>query len=116
LKGAVLALADLAGGAVVTTNFDRILERVFADAGSPFKHVVWGSQVDSIQRAVAENQPFLLKIHGDAEERSGRVLTKSEYEKRYASGDPAGLRAQLDAFSRAGRCCSWEAAWAPIGR
>jgi tetratricopeptide (TPR) repeat protein len=95
LQGAVLALPDLAGGAVVTTNFDRILERVFAEAGAPFEHVAWGSQVDSIRRAVAENKPFLLKIHGDAEERSGRVLTEREYDKHYASGHPDGLRAQL---------------------
>jgi len=80
---------------VVTTNFDRVLERVFAEAGSPFEHVVWGSQVDSMRRAMAENRAFLLKIHGDAEERSGRVLTKREYETHYASGDPDGLRAQL---------------------
>ncbi|MGH9648048.1 MAG: tetratricopeptide repeat protein [Bryobacteraceae bacterium] len=95
LQGAVLALPDLAGGPVVTTNFDRILERVFREAGSPFEHVVWGSQVDSMRRAMAENKPFLLKIHGDAEERSNRVLTKSEYDKNYAPGDPVGLRAQL---------------------
>ncbi len=95
LKGAVLALAEMAAGAVVTTNFDRILERVFREAGSAFEHVVWGSQVDSIRQAIAENKPFLLKIHGDAEERSGRVLTKREYEKHYTPGDPEGLRAQL---------------------
>ena len=95
LRGAVLALPDLADGPVVTTNFDHILERVFAEAGSPFEQVVWGSQVDLIRRAIVENEPFLLKIHGDAEERSGRVLTKCEYEKHYAPGDPDGLRAQL---------------------
>ena len=95
LKGAVLALPKLAKGAVVTTNFDRILERTFAEAGSPFEQVVWGSQVDSMRRAIAENKPFLLKVHGDAEERSGRVLTKSEYEANYAPGDPDSLRAQL---------------------
>ena len=62
LQGAVLALPDMAGGAVVTTNFDRVLERVFAGVGSAFEHVVWGSQVDSMRRAIAENKPFLLKI------------------------------------------------------
>jgi tetratricopeptide (TPR) repeat protein len=95
LRGAVLALPGLAGGPVVTTNFDYILERVFAEAGSPFEHVVWGSMVDLMRRAMVENEPFLLKIHGDAEDRSDRVLTKSEFEKRYAPGDPDGLRAQL---------------------
>ena len=68
LKGPVLLLPKIAGGAVVTTNFDRILERVFQDAGVPFEHVAWGSQVRQIGKAVAENEPFLLKIHGDAEE------------------------------------------------
>ena len=95
LVGAVLALPDLTGGAVVTTNFDYILERVFSEAGKPFEHVVWGAQVDSIRRAVGDNKPFLLKLHGDAEERTGRVLTKSEYDRHYAPGDPEGLRAQL---------------------
>src|SRR5450755_2661127 len=55
LHGAVLALPELANGAVVTTNFDRVLERAFAEAGAPFEHVVWGSQVDSIRRAIADN-------------------------------------------------------------
>ena len=95
LKGAVLTIPDLAAGAVATTNLDRILERVFKEAGSPFEHVAWGSQLDSIRQAIAENKPFLLKIHGDAEERSARVLTKRAYDKHYASGDPEGLRAQL---------------------
>jgi len=48
-----------------------------------------------MRQAMAENKPFLLKIHGDGEERSGRVLTKSEYDRHYAPGDPTNLRAQL---------------------
>lgn len=95
LQGASLVLPDLASGPVVTTNFDRILERVFAEAGKPFEHISWGSQVDSMRQALAENRPFLLKIHGDAEERCGRVLTKSEYDTCYAPGDPENLRAQI---------------------
>ena len=95
LKGALLTLPDLASGPVITTNFDRLLERVFAEANVPFEHVAWGSQVDSMHRAFDEHKPCLLKIHGDGEERSGRVLTKSEYDRHYAPCDPAGLRAQL---------------------
>jgi hypothetical protein len=95
LHGAVLAIPELANGAVVTTNFDRVLERTFAEAGAPFEHVVWGSQVDSIRRAIADNVPYLIKIHGDAEERSGRILTKSEYDAHYGQTDPSGLQAQL---------------------
>lgn len=42
LTGAVMELPTLAKGAVVTTNFDRVLERVYREAGAPFEHVVWG--------------------------------------------------------------------------
>lgn len=96
LQGAALVLPQLGIGAVVTTNFDRVLERVFSEAGAAFEHVVWGSQVDSIRQAISENKPFLLKIHGDGEERTGRVLTKSEYDTHYGSTAPDGLRAQVE--------------------
>ena len=95
LAGAVLALPELGDGAVVTTNFDRVLERVFRESGAEFDRVVWGSQVDSIRQAIADNRHFLLKIHGDAEEQSGRVLTRPEYEKHYGSADPGELGAQV---------------------
>ena len=95
LRGPILAVPDLASGAVITTNFDRVLERAFSQAGAPFGNVVRGAQVDSIRRAIADNLPYLVKIHGDAEERTGRVLTKTEYDAHYGPTGPNGLRAQL---------------------
>ena len=96
LQGAALVLPELGIGAIVTTNFDRVLERIFSDAKAPFEHVGWGAQVDSIRQAISENKPFLLKIHGDGEERTNRVLTKSEYDTHYGSTAPDGLRAQVE--------------------
>ncbi len=106
LKGAALVLPRLGIGAIVTTNFDRVLERVFSDAGVKFEHVGWGAKVDSIRQAIGENKPFLLKIHGDGEERTDRVLTKSEYDTHYGSSSsgstssgsaaPNSLRAQVE--------------------
>ena len=32
--------------------------------------------------------PYLIKLHGDAHDSSGRVLTKSEYDQQYGSGPP----------------------------
>jgi hypothetical protein len=95
LQGPVQELPGLACGPVVTTNFDRILERAFSEAGSPFEHVICGSMVDTIREAIATSRPFLLKLHGDAEERTGRVLTAEEYVQHYATGNPKNLRAQL---------------------
>jgi len=100
VSGPVLALPDLCSGAVITTNFDRILERVFLEAGSQFTQTVWGAHVDSVRNALADGKPYLIKIHGDAEERSGRVLTRSEFDSHYAKGNPNNLRAQLGLLFR----------------
>jgi hypothetical protein len=82
LKGAVSLLPQLASGPVITTNLDRVLEKVFN-----FEHVVWGSKVDMIPKALQRNKRFLLKVHGDLEDRTDRVLTLTEYQKHYGNID-----------------------------
>jgi hypothetical protein len=98
LRGAVLALPELPTGPVVTTNFDHVLERAYIEAGLPFEHVLWGAQVDLLRRAITENKQFLFKVHGDAEERSGRVLTEREYDEHYAPHRQGDIGAQLESF------------------
>jgi hypothetical protein len=95
LSGAILALPSIASGAVVTTNFDGILERIFSEAELPFDNVVWGAQVDIIREAINDNRRFLLEVHGDAQDRTHRVLTQREYEQHFAEDGPNSLRAQL---------------------
>ena len=85
LIGAVSHLPQLASGPVLTTNFDRILEKVFEQAGQPFEQVVYGAKPDMISLAMRQGRRRLLKLHGDWEERTDRILTKSEYEQHYGS-------------------------------
>lgn len=85
LKGAVLQLPAITKGPVVTTNFDRILERAFAEAHKPFKERVWGAKADMFVAALSGNEPYLLKVHGDAMDRTDRVLTLSDYSKHYGN-------------------------------
>ena len=73
----------LARGPVITTNFDHVLEAVFRFAGRPFDRIVTGPQPDKVVRAMHRNEPVLLKIHGDAEDRTSRVFTGLEYEEQY---------------------------------
>jgi len=92
IQGAVTHLPRLAQGPVVTTNWDPVLERVFLEAGREFERCVWGAQVDSISRAIQDDVRFLLKIHGDASERTNRVFTKTDYDQYYGPrGSPAML-------------------------
>jgi hypothetical protein len=88
LNGAVSYLPQLASGPVVTTNFDRVLETAFEQAGARFEEVAWGAKVPTAMKAMHQNRRCLLKLHGDAEDHTDRVLTLSEYAKRYGSADP----------------------------
>jgi len=87
LKGAVSYLPRLASGPVITTNFDRVLEKTFEDSGARFEERIWGGRVLMAQKAVVQNKRYLLKLHGDVEDDVDRVLTLSEYEKHYGAGN-----------------------------
>ena len=88
LTGAVAVLPRLARGPVVTTNFDHVLETAFRQAGRAFEREVWGAKVTSFNRALDERRRYLLKLHGDVDESTDRVLSFSEYNERYGDGKP----------------------------
>jgi len=80
----VSLLPQIANGPVLTTNFDAILEQVYGD----FTEVTLGDyRADRILNNFDDKKHFLLKLHGDADEGAGRVLTKAQYDRAY---DEAG--------------------------
>lgn len=84
LDGAAAVLPRLARGPVITTNFDHVLERVYENAGAPFERVVWGAKATQAHAALTQDRRFLLKLHGDVEEQTDRILTRADYAKYYA--------------------------------
>lgn len=87
LHGAVRLIPNISDGPVITTNFDHVLERVFAECSKPFEGVVLGAKVDVAGRALLQNRRVLLKLHGDVDDRTERILTFSDYEKYYGKLD-----------------------------
>jgi hypothetical protein len=87
-EAAVLRLPDLCAGPVVTTNFDIVLERVFEQANRPFTHVLAGMRVDTLSKAIHQDQQVLIHLHGTAEDRTDRVFTLGDYRKHYESDQP----------------------------
>ena len=85
LVGAASHLPELVTGPIITTNFDHVLERVFSRASRPFEHVVSGAKADMVAKALHQNRRFLLKIHGDVDDRTDRILTQTDYQKHYCS-------------------------------
>ena len=83
--GAMSLLPLLARGPVITTNFDHVLEAAYLGAEFPFDSIVTGVEADSVIRAMHRNQHVLIKMHGDASDRSARVFTGLEYDRQYGS-------------------------------
>jgi SIR2-like protein len=93
--GTVSLLPLLASGPVVTTNFDRILERAFEINGVPFESVISGPRPDLIVDALHGNRRVLIKLHGDWQDRVGRTFAKSDYDANYGEAQPERKRELL---------------------
>lgn len=86
---AVSLLPNIFHGFVITTNFDRILERVYIDKNS-FEEVSYHiDESDNINelwtKGIIENRHYLFKIHGDIESERSLILTKEKYEEKYSN-------------------------------
>jgi len=79
-------IASISKHLVVTTNFDRLLERAFRRFSTPFDQVIVGPKLAEIDETTFGRSKALLKLHGDCVDPNDRVLTKAEYDKSYGPG------------------------------
>ena len=89
---AVSLLPYLTAGPVITTNYDRVLERAFELANRPFIKSILGAEPDEIVPAIQRNERVLFKIHGDCQTRRGLTLTLQSYELAYGGDRAAGRK------------------------
>ncbi len=78
------ALADMPFPIIITTNYDRLFERALGVAGKDFDHCIYSRDENQVTRDLPrgippENKPFLLKVHGDIEQRDSMVVTDEDY-------------------------------------
>lgn len=91
LRGSAASLLPkIATGPAITTNFDHVLEEVFRTAGCPFERVVWGAKAGMATKAFHNNRRFLLKMHGDVDDTTDRILTATEYHNQYGDIEQYG--------------------------
>jgi hypothetical protein len=98
--GTVSLLPLLATGPVVTTNFDRVLERTFEANGRSFESVISGPRPDLIVDALHGNRRVLIKLHGDWQDRVGRTFAASDYDANYGEAQPERKRELLAGAER----------------
>src|SRR5258708_552733 len=65
-------------GPVFTTNFDRVLEEVYARHGKPLT-----GPRSSIHQTLEFREHTLIKLHGDFADDESRVLTLKDYVRHY---------------------------------
>lgn len=87
IGGPIRHLPRLVTNSVITTNFDRTIERLFHERQRYLVPVI-GSRAAVMSQVLFGTAPYLLKVHGDAIDYADRVLTKSEYSQQYGEGPP----------------------------
>ncbi|HHQ2527149.1 TPA: SIR2 family protein [Pseudomonas aeruginosa] len=87
IAGPVLLLPKLSSGCVVTTNFDTIIEDLFARENIPLDGYMYGMQPGNnfVQRLL-RGERCILKLHGNAGQENTYVFTEEQY--RIAYGEP----------------------------
>ncbi len=86
ITGAVTLLPTLFDNSVVTTNFDRVLEKVYENDAKAFVEKVTGrGQASAFFRAIPAGERYLLKLHGNLDNAAERVLNKVEYDTAYGN-------------------------------
>lgn len=84
ITGAVTLLPKLFDCSAITTNFDRVLEQVYANDAKPFAEKVTGrGRANAFFRAIPAGERYLLKLHGNIDNAAERVLNRSEYHEAY---------------------------------
>jgi hypothetical protein len=85
ISGVVRLVPYVFDAGVITTNFDSVIKRCYDDADRSFSEQLIGTRMVELPRYIGTNERFLVKVHGHAWTTSGRVLTKSEYDRAYPS-------------------------------
>jgi len=97
IYGVVQRLPKIFKQAVVTTNFDNVLNRCYENANFNFEEELLGPNAEELPRALGENRRVLVKLHGKANSSRNRILTKNEYDNHYQ--DEQALESVIEAIS-----------------
>lgn len=89
-KGASCFLHKFTQGPILTTNYDRVIEKTFDFLGLPYE-VAIGAQVTAMKDAITKKKRIILKLHGDAEEEAHRILSADDYDRYYGKRTDKGF-------------------------
>ncbi|NDW11161.1 SIR2 family protein [Dysgonomonas sp. 520] len=81
---ALKLLPAISSGCVITTNYDRVLEKVFEFSSKPFEGFMYGTQQQNkFVTDLIKGDRCILKLHGNVGEKESYIFSNSQYEKAY---------------------------------
>jgi len=82
-------LPEFAKACVVTTNFDRLIEKRFeSHTGKPLDGYMYGKQEQNgFVSQLLKGEHCLMKLHGDSVQPQSYVFTESQYKEAYGDGE-----------------------------
>lgn len=84
--GALKYLPEIAHGCVITTNFDKSLEKVFELSGKSFQGFMRGIQpMTTFVKDLIKGERCLLKLHGSVGEVDSYIFTMNQYDSAYGN-------------------------------
>lgn len=94
LIGALQYLPQIAHGCVITTNFDKTLEKVFEIESKSFQGFMYGIQPrTTFIKDLIKGDRCLLKLHGNVGDEESYVFTSNQYNQAY--GNPLSFSETL---------------------
>jgi len=88
VTGPIHFLPLLFDSTIVTTNYDDLLEKLFAEHATTFQDILYGPRIAQYRRRGPAGTRRLLKLHGNYRDPETRVLTREEYDEFYRNGCP----------------------------
>jgi len=83
---AVALLPKIFNGPIITTNFDKVIEKAYEWFGKSIS-IVSNANLEDMLTHLSKRDEFLFKIHGDINSFNSIVITKSDYECQYSHND-----------------------------
>lgn len=87
LTNAALQVSELFQNAVITTNYDRLLEQAYKSRGTSYR-VAYGKDA---QPGIAADSVAIIKLHGDIKNPLRCIIGKKQYDQVYGTG-PLDMR------------------------
>lgn len=84
VKAALQLLPEISSGCVITTNYDKVLEKVFEYSSKPFEGSMYGTQQQNkFVTDLIKGDRCILKLHGNVGDKETYILSSSQYEGAY---------------------------------